>query len=398
MTVSESSLAQAPVSVMTEQLFGHLPRADQRYWAQAYLQGLLTTEGKKSVRRIAAAVSDSPTAPQSMHQFVNASPWDWDLARAELTRWVERRLEPQAWVLDTAVLRKRGEHSCGVHRRFVPATGRSVNCQVGVGAFLATETDAFPTDWGLLLPGAWAGDEQRRSRARIPDGVTHRGVEQHALALADSLAASTRTGAPPIVADLTSCPGAAALVRALSARGRDFVVAVPGRIPVVPGVHTNGRTAYVGGGGLPAAMEARRFFELKPESHFRLDTLASHEWPTGRTSVVTGLVRLPELRTTRQNPHHTYRLFAVRHHAGRRSPQLWLTSMVYRRSDELVALAQLHRRAGITVQRLEEDFGLLDFEGRSYPGWHHHMTLVSAAYAYSRLAVPGETAPVGRTA
>ncbi|MEU8775852.1 transposase [Streptomyces sp. NPDC048606] len=398
MAANDSSLAQAPVSLMTEQLFGHLPRADQRYWAQAYLQGLLTTEGKKSVRRIAAAVSDSPTAPQSMHQFVNASPWDWGLARAELTRWVERRVEPQAWVLDTAVLRKRGEHSCGVHRRFVPATGRSVNCQVGVGAFLATPTDAFPVDWGLLLPGAWAGDEERRSRARIPEGVTHRAVEQHTLDLADALAVNTRFGAPPIVADLTTCPGAAPLVRALSARGRDFVVAVPGRIPVVPGVHGNGRAAYVGGGGLPAAMEARRFFELKPESHFRLDTLGSHEGQPGRTSVVTGLVRLPELRTTRQNPHHTYRLFAVRHHAGRRSPQLWLTNMLYRRSDELVALAQLHRRAGATVQRLEDDFGLLDFEGRSYPGWHHHMTLVSAAYAYSRLALPGENAPAGRTA
>lgn len=41
---------------------------------------------------------------------------------------------------------------------------------------------------------------------------------------------------------------------------------------------------------------------------------------------------------------------------------------------------------------LEEDCGLLDFEGRSYPGWHHHMTLVSAAYTYSRLYSPASTA------
>ncbi len=28
-----------------------------------------------------------------------------------------------------------------------------------------------------------------------------------------------------------------------------------------------------------------------------------------------------------------------------------------------------------------------DFEGRSFVGWHHHMTLVSAAYAYDSLGV-----------
>ncbi|MEO3977604.1 transposase [Streptomyces sp. CAU 1734] len=384
MAANDTTRTRLTISVITEQLFGHLPRADQRYWAQAYLQGLLTTEGKKSVRRIAATVSDSSTASQSMHQFVNASPWDWGPARAELMRWAERRSAPQAWVLDAAVMRKRGDHSCGVHRRFVPATGRSVNCQVGIGAFLATDTDAFPVDWSLLLPGAWASDEERRSRARIPDHVGNRPFEQHALGLADRLASGTRLSSPPIVADLSMSTGAASLVRALSSRGRDFVVAIPGRTPVVAGIRPPARHPHPGG-TLPAAIEAQRFFELKPERHFRLDTLGGHEGLPGRTSVVTGLVRLPEVRAARQNPHHTYRLFAVRHHAGRRSTRLWLTNMVHRRTDELVALAQLQRKAGTTVQRLEDEFGLLDFEGRSYPGWHHHMTLVSVAYAYSRL-------------
>jgi hypothetical protein len=393
MAANDSLRSRLPISVISEQLFGHLPRADQRYWARAYLQGLLTTEGKKSVRRIAATVSDSSTASQSMHQFVNASPWDWGPARAELTRWAERRTAPLAWVLETAVMRKRGDHSCGVHRRFVPATGRSVNCQVGIGAFLATESDAFPVEWSLLLPGAWSGDEERRSRARIPDTVRHRPLEQHALGLADRLSAATRLSPPPVVADLSLSTGAAALVRALSARGRDFVVAVGGRTPVVPVGRAEARHPH--GAVLPAAIEARRFFELKPERHFRLDTVAGREGPAGRASVVTGLVRLPEVRTARQQPHPTHRLFAVRHHAGRRSTRLWLTNMVHRRTDELMALAQLQRRAGATVQRLEDDFGLLDFEGRSYPGWHHHMTLVSAAYACGRLEAGGALAGEG---
>src|SRR4051794_29080320 len=155
-----STDARYSVPAFADQLFEHLPRTDQRKWARAYLEALMTTRGKKTVRRLAASVSDSPTASQSLHQFVNASPWDWMPVRQEIARWAETRLTPQAWLLDFAVIRKRGEHSCGVHRRFDPATGRSATCQVGVGAFLANADAAVPVDWRLLLPGSWANDPQ----------------------------------------------------------------------------------------------------------------------------------------------------------------------------------------------------------------------------------------------
>ncbi|MFI1868607.1 IS701 family transposase [Streptomyces jumonjinensis] len=392
MTAHDVNRSRLPISLLAEQIFGHLPRADQRYWARAYLQGLLTTEGKKSVRRIAATVSASPTASQSMHQFVNASPWEWAPARAELTRWIEQQMAPRAWTLDAAVLRKRGDHSCGVHRRFVPSTGRSVNCQLGIGAFLTTETEALPVHWSLLLPGAWAKDEERRSRARIPGDATHRTIEQHALDLVDALTESTHLSAPPIVADLSHHTGVTSLIRGLTARGRDFVVTLPGRTPVIPAGRTAVRQSQAT--ELPAAIEARRLFELKHGGRFRLD---AQDAPAGwdgrleRASVTTALVRLPEVRLARQSHHHVYRMFAVHPYAGRRTTRMWLTNMVNRRTEELTALTKLQRRAGLTVQTLENDFGLLDFEGRSYPGWHHHMTLVSAACAYSRLELSDST-------
>ncbi|WP_258044425.1 transposase [Streptomyces sp. SM11] len=385
MAAQDVSHAQLPVSVFADQIFGHLPRADQRAWAQTYLAGLLTTEGKKSIRRMAATVSGSPTASQSMHQFLNASPWDWNPARAELMRWVEQRLSPRAWVLSVSVLRKRGDHSCGVHRRFVPATGRSVNCQLAVGAFLAARTEAVPAHWGLLLPGSWADDQTRRARARIPDDVGQLTVEQHALDLVDALSASTQLSARPVVADLSHHSGVASLVRGLSARGREFIVSLPGRTPVVPVGRTAARGAYAS--KLPAAVEAQRLFGLKHSGQLRShahDGLGSAE----HTAMMTTLVRLPQVRLSRQAPHPTYRVFGLRSCAGH-SPRIWLTNMTQRRTDELITLTGLQRRAGAAVQTLEDSVGLLDFEGRSYPGWHHHMTLVSAAFAYNRLGLPG---------
>ncbi|KOV66832.1 transposase, partial [Streptomyces sp. NRRL WC-3618] len=48
-------------------------------------------------------------------------------------------------------------------------------------------------------------------------------------------------------------------------------------------------------------------------------------------------------------------------------------------------------------REMKQALGLAHFEGRTWNGWHHHVTLVSAAHAFctlQRLArTPKETAP-----
>lgn len=371
----------APASdfAFAERVFGYLPRTDQRRWAVAYLRSLQSTPGKKTLRRLAATISDSPTASQSLHQLVNASPWDWAPVREELTRWTEQRVAPKAWTIDVAVLRKRGYHSCGVHRRFVPATGRSVTCQLGVGAFLTTDSTAVPVDWRLLLPTAWAKDPQRRTRARIPEDVGAQIVAEHALDLVDTLAASSRNTALPVVADLSEHTGIDALALGLSARHRDFVIAVPPGLRVLPADHLSG--------GQPTGpLDALRFFESADNSpRIRLESVLPSEG-SRHVPVLTGLVRLVQSGPTHLASRRTFRLFAVRTPSGRH--RLWLSNMLRRRTDELLALTRLPALTARTVDTLQSDFGLGDFEGRSFPGWHHHMTLVSAAYAHSQLNAP----------
>ncbi|MYR55436.1 IS701 family transposase, partial [Streptomyces sp. SID625] len=71
---------------------------------------------------------------------------------------------------------------------------------------------------------------------------------------------------------------------------------------------------------------------------------------------------------------------------GRPEPRAyWLTNLPARRLAEALPLAQLRSLAGTGLRRLHEDFGLGDFEGRSFRGWHHHVTLASAALGYASL-------------
>ncbi|CAL9621813.1 IS701 family transposase ISAzs1 (plasmid) [Streptomyces sp. enrichment culture] len=375
------------ISAFSERIFECLPRVDQRRWARAYLQGLLTTPGKKSVRRLAAAVSSSPAASQSLHQFVNASPWDWGPVRAELTRWAEQRgTPPRACVVGQAVLRKRGEHSCGVHRRFLASTGRSVTCQVGIGMFLSSPGRAVPVDWRLLLPGSWAKDPERRARTRIPAEVGPRSAEQHVLDLVDTLAANSRTAPLPVVADLEAVGGtsAATLLQGLSLRGRDFVVAVPGRLQVAVGWRLRPQSSR-GRDGQDLVLAARRLFESDAGTLTRLESVAPWDGRGRHTTVMSGFVRLPGSGRAGERTDRTHRLFAVRPEGGRSPAQLWLTSLTHTRMETVLALTQTLAQAEQSVRAMADGFGLSDFEGRSYPGWHHHMTLVSAAYAYHRL-------------
>ncbi|MFF2430874.1 IS701 family transposase [Streptomyces mirabilis] len=390
MSVHEAHQRLAPahaegVSDFSDDLFAYLPRADQRRWAEAYLRGLLTTSGKKSVRRMAAAISSSPTASHSLQQFLNASPWDWTPARRELTRLAEKQLSVQAWSIGVAVLPKRGEHSVGVHRSFIPSVGRTLNCQQGVGIFLSTDEESVAVDWSLALPGPWTNDPKRRHRARIPDSVRHQSPGADALELVDALASHATHAPAPIVADMSNAPDAATLLRGLSQRGHDFVIAVPENLQVVdedPSTAPHARHLHPGG---HSSINAQQLLRRSSQRKLHAATERKGGRLMRRVRVASTIGRLA-------GSDHAYdggeqvllRLFTECRTAGR--ARVWATNLVHGRIDDLLGLVRLHGGTANSIGAMRDHYGLLDFEGRSFPGWHHHMTLVSAAHAYQRLA------------
>jgi hypothetical protein len=62
---------------------------------------------------------------------------------------------------------------------------------------------------------------------------------------------------------------------------------------------------------------------------------------------------------------------------------IWVTNLGSSRLPETVELTRTGRGMLTEVIRLHEDFGLGDFEGRSFRGWNHHVTLVSLAHGYA---------------
>ncbi|MWA08074.1 hypothetical protein E5671_02390 [Streptomyces sp. BA2] len=364
-----------------DDVFGYLPRADQRRWADAYLRGLLTVPGKKTIRQMAKAVSLSAGAPQALQQFISASPWDWEAAREALARKAAAQLPPHAWTIGMTLAVKRGEHSVGVHRRFVAAAGRTLNCQVGVGLFLTSGSQSLPVDWSLLMDEGWSSDERRRRRARVPESVRSQPLWTHVLDLTDRLAALNLTRPAPLVLDRHCAVDAGRLAAHLTLRERDFLIEVQPGQPVLPAQHTRPSTAAR---PLLQPVSAQQFMR---EGGSRRPYVVGVE-QNGRTRhlhVYSSLVRLPGLRPASPGAQRVHRLLAERSATPQRPPRFWITNLTDRRMDDVLALMRRPALTHATVQQLQDDFGLLDFEGRSFPGWHHHMTMSSAAYVYSRL-------------
>jgi hypothetical protein len=66
----------------------------------------------------------------------------------------------------------------------------------------------------------------------------------------------------------------------------------------------------------------------------------------------------------------------------------WITNITNLALSDLVALAKLPGQVGARVEDFAVRFGLRDYEGRTFAGWHHHVTLASAAQVFRVLTAP----------
>ncbi|MFE7565538.1 transposase [Streptomyces sp. NPDC057539] len=368
-----------------EEIFRSFHRVEQRRWAQAYLWALIHVSGKKTPRRMALAEALPSAAAHGLHQFINASPWDWEPIRHRLARQVTARTTPLAWTVAELIIPKRGEHSVGVHQRMDAVTGRAVNCQRAMGLFLDTDTYCFPVDWSLVFGGAWDSDGERRRRARIPETETGHPAGSYVRGFAADVSARLQLSRTPWVLDLTRCDDADGVLAGLARQRLDVVCEVkPSRL-VLPAEN---------------AADVTTVADLMESRHYRQTHVLIRRTADGRARSVlvhthTGTVRLPRLGPGDEGGSRTYRVLQRPDPDGLQPPRYWITTLTDRRVDEVLRLTRSRAAALSTVTTLQKRFGLADFEGRSFPGWHHHMTMASAAYIYQHLyAAPG----TGRTA
>jgi SRSO17 transposase len=379
------------------EMFASMARKDQRRWGEVYLRGLMLDGKRKSIEPMAARLADGDE--QCLQQFVNQSPWDEVAVRRALARRMSRELSLGAWVIDDTGFPKFGKMSVGVARQYSGALGKVGNCQIGVSINACSDEASCPLDWRLFIPEEWDEDSEfnrdRRAKAKLPDDVHHTEKWRLALVMIDELIGWGIE--PPVVLGDGAYGDITEFRSGLEDRELSYVLDVKGGTSAYSQDIRPQRPEWKGTGRPPKPRYREDPSSLK-ELALAAGTKAAVTvtWREGTRGKMSS--RFLALRVRAAN-------VRLRNNANRNGEELpvrwllcewpakaseptkyWLSNLPADAPlKELVRLAKMRWRIEHDYRELKDALGLDHFEGRTYRGWNHHVTLVSLAHAFLTL-------------
>ncbi|MEZ0095575.1 IS701 family transposase [Streptacidiphilus sp. EB129] len=373
------------LSDVCQVVFSSLPRRDQRRWAEVYVRGLLTVDGRKSVRRIAAAHTGATgaTGEQNLQQFVSKSPWDWKPVRRALADYLQHQIQPQALAVEPLFIPKAGGRSVGVERQFVPHLGRVSNCQQAYGIWMVGQDASYPVDWGLALPSTWTADPGRRRRGGIPDNVVSDSPVHCAVADVLDLPRHRQAVGRPVLMEVGD-NDLDHVCSALNDQAVPFILRVGGSFPV----------AAAGAGSAPFGgqwVSARRVIDSLRGQHRPVEWVDRSSQRRRVAPIAAATVHLPRSASGGTSTHRLLLVGAWTDPAVTRPAEFWLTNTTQQSPAAVFRTAQLTQQVQRDLREVSAQVGVSDFEGRSFRGWHHHATLVSVAHAITLLSQAQES-------
>jgi SRSO17 transposase len=385
-------------------MFGGFARRDQRAKGELYLRGLMLDGKRKSMQPMAERLG---VDHQQLQQFVSTSTWDHVEVRRRLAGWARGFVDPDALVIDDTGFPKDGKDSPGVARMYCGALGKTGNCQIGVSVHAVTDWASAAIDWRLFLPESWddekAADDEaaaqiraRRARSAIPDEIRHREKWRLALDMLDEVTGEWGLPARPVVAD-AGYGDATEFRLGLTERGLTYVLAVRADATAHPAEAVPATAAWIGNGRPPGPRYQDKPVDLKtlvmnagrsagkfvvwrhgskkspgnPTGSMRSRFLALRVRPASRNIPRAADGSLPECWLLAEWP------------PGEPEPtDYWLSTLPADiRLRDLVRLAKIRWRIEHDYRELKDGLGLDHFEGRSWLGWHRHVTLAAVAQA-----------------
>jgi SRSO17 transposase len=398
------------------EMLGGLPRKDQRAAGELYVRGLLAGGQRKSMQPMAERLGIDH---QRLQQFITSSTWDYAAVRAGVARWFASVQPVDALVVDDTGFPKDGDASPCVARQYSGTLGKVANCQIGVSVHLVNERASCAADWRLSCPESWddtalddpvqaARARRRREQAGIPGDIRHSEKWRLALDMLDEMAGPggwgvleqvrAAGGARPAVTADAGYGDSTAFRLELEQRGWQYAVAVKGTTSAHPGDARPAARSLGGGPGRPP----RPAYPAPPAN---LRTLA-----IAGADQIRPVTWRQGTRSAKDNPDAsmTSHFLAIRVRPANRDiprandgslPECWLLAEWPPGADEpadywlstlpadtpieeLVRLAKIRWRIEHDYRELKTGLGLDHFEGRSFTGWHRHVTLAALAQAF----------------
>jgi SRSO17 transposase len=359
-----------------------------------YAMGLMGDGERKSAEPIAARACGDPKQADACHQrlihFLGDSDWNDKAVRRFAARYAVREMTKrapiQAWIVDDTGFLKQGKHSVGVQRQYTGSAGKITNCQVGVSLSLTTPTEHVPVDFELYLPRTWTDDASRRREAHIPEEVTFKTKPELAL---DMIRRALDIDLPRGVLLADSDYGdKSAFRREVRALGLDYAVEV----------HSPTTVWRLGKSDKPYGepMSVADVGHHLSSKAFR--NVTWREGTKGKLRSRFAMVRALPVRHEPGAADDEPVWLLLEWPAGElSSTKFWLATLPRHWSKKrLVRLVKERYRTERIYEDLKGELGLDHFEGRSFRGWHHHVSAVLSCFAFIVAERLQRFSPLGR--
>jgi SRSO17 transposase len=353
---------------------------------------------RKSVEPLAASIDPLHVSSlhQSLNHFVAQSPWSDRAVLERVNDWVLPRMnlagrDPVFWIADDTGMPKQGTHSVGVARQYCGQLGKTDNCQVAVSLSIATETASLPIKYQLYLPEFWASDMSRRADAGVPEDIVF--ATKPEISLAQMTAAKAAGIRGDIVLADAGYGDDTGYRDGITALGLRYAVGIktgtkvwaPDSAPL-PAKPWSGRGRQPtrlrrGPDNQPVTVKALAL--SLPASGWRKTT-----WREGTNTALSSrfaAVRVRAAHGDRQASElRAEEWLLIEWPKGETEPTKYFVSTLPMETSrkELVTIVKMRWRIERDYQELKQEFGLDNFEGRNWRGFHHHATLCIAAYGF----------------
>lgn len=360
-------------------LGGVLGHAKRRASFATYAMGVLGDGARKSVEPIAARACADPERADAAHQqllhFIVDSTWDDQAVRLEAAREAVGAMTERdrivAWIVDDTGFLKQGSHSVGVQRQYTGSAGKVTNCQVATSLSVSTNTLHLPIDFELYLPKSWTDDPERRAEGRIPEEYEFKTKPELALEMIRrAVANNIPKGVVLGDAAYGDCVAFRCGVRGL---GLDFAVGVSSTTMV-----------WRCGAAQQTYGQKIKVSDLAAVARFRRVT-----WRDGTKKRMTARFAfarvVPSYIDTDIESKHRETLWLVmewRDDEDEPAKFHLLSLPPDTTKKKMVRLVKERYRTEQVYRELKTELGLDHYEGRRFPGWHHHVSVVLACYAF----------------
>ncbi len=368
--------------------FGRRKRQDA---ARRYVKGLLSDAKRKNMQCMWGRITDRGDY-QALQHFITHSTWSSQLIWQRLRQKIPVR--KGVLIVDDTGIPKRGEHSVGVQRQYSGTLGKVGNCQIVVSTVLKSRRCTWPIAMELYLPEKWANDESRRDAVGIPEHIRFRTKWEIALEQIDQ-AIESGIEVQCVAAD-SGYGDCVEFRNGLADRDLYYVVAIRSsdkafdKPPRFISAKQRGKT------GRPSSRVTLAKNSPKPKSVKQIaDALSATKWRKITWRKASKGDMQGEFAALRVTPSHHW-------HRGKQQDECWLLCERCAGEDEKIKyyLSNLPRRTALkrlvdwarsrwaieqSYEHMKDELAMDHFEGRSYPGFHHHLVLTAMAFTFLQM-------------